>query len=81
MSMNGFNWHLNRLKVHNVTKYSVFIEFFKLETPNKNFIIENKPIYLNTKFHNNQYLYTHLVKFIFSYLNNFCTFLLLILQI
>jgi hypothetical protein len=38
-----FNWRLNRFKVQNITKYSVFIALFKLETP-KNSIIENEPI-------------------------------------
>jgi hypothetical protein len=57
--MYGFNWNLNRLKVLDVTKYSVFIAFFKLKTRNKNCIIENELIYLHTKFHNNQYPYTH----------------------
>jgi hypothetical protein len=31
----GIFWHLNRLKMENITKYSVF-EFLKLKGPNKN---------------------------------------------
>jgi hypothetical protein len=71
----GFNWNLNPLKVY-VAKYSVFIAFFKLETRNKNSIIENELIYLYTKFHNNQSLYTHInFSFIFSYFDFFSMFL------
>jgi hypothetical protein len=56
----GFDWNLNHLKVLDVTKYSVFIAFFKLKTQNKNSIIKNEPIYLHIKSHNNQSLSTNL---------------------
>jgi hypothetical protein len=45
---------------------SVFIAFFKLEAPNRNYVIENEPIYLRTKFPNNQPLCTHLVYIYFQ---------------
>jgi hypothetical protein len=57
----GFNWNLNHLKELDVTKYTVLIAFFKLKNRNKNSIIKNEPIYLYTKFHNNQSLYTHIL--------------------
>jgi hypothetical protein len=69
------NWNLNPLKVLDVTKYCVFIAFFKLKTLNKNFIIENELIYLHTKLQNNQSLYTHIYfSFIFSYFDFFPCF-------
>jgi hypothetical protein len=69
--MYGFNWDLNPLKVLYVTKYSVFIAFFKLKTQNKNSITENELIYLHTMFHNNQSLIHIYFSFIFSYFDFF----------
>jgi hypothetical protein len=51
------NWHLNI--VSDVTKYSVFTAFFKLESPSENSLIENQPIYLCMKFRNNESWYVH----------------------
>jgi hypothetical protein len=65
------NWHLHTFEVENVTRHSAFTAFFKIETPSKNSVIENKPIYLYTKFHNDQSLHMHLVNFILNYLDYF----------
>jgi hypothetical protein len=37
-----------------------FIAFFKLETSNKNYIIQNESVYVCTKYHSNKYLFTQL---------------------
>jgi hypothetical protein len=56
----GFNWHLNRLRELDVTKWCIYC-IFKLGTENKSSVIENKHIYLYMKFYNNQSFHRHLV--------------------
>jgi len=43
--------------MHRVTKQIIFIAFFKLETSNKNWIIQNVSIYVSVKYHSNQSLF------------------------
>jgi len=54
----------------------IFIAFFKLETSNKNYIIQNKPVIVYTECHNNQSLSTQLILHFLMFFPIFAIFIL-----